>query len=270
MGLFTGTASFYRQYRSPIPESVAAVLDAAVDRTRPRRLLDVATGTGLVLQALSGRFDDMIGVDADAEMLAEADATLRPALPAGTSLRLVHARAEQFVAPAGWRADLVTICRAFHWLDQPATLARLDAQVSPRGAVAVFADRSLWTSPTPWKAAVHAVVQEFLGEQRRAGNGVFQLHDRPFSDILRESTFSDVEEITIPVRRTRTIDNIIGYLHSTSFAAPHLFGDRLAEFDHAVRNRLTELSDTDTFIDDNQFRIFIGRRPRTDQDHAAL
>ncbi|WP_227026204.1 hypothetical protein [Streptomyces fodineus] len=34
-----------------------------------------------------------------------------------------------------------TICRAFHWLDQTAVLARLDDQVAPDGVVAIFGDR---------------------------------------------------------------------------------------------------------------------------------
>jgi trans-aconitate methyltransferase len=261
MGLFTGAASFYRQYRAPIPESVVAVLDAAAGQARPRRLLDLGTRTGLVLQALLGCVDDIIGVDADADMLAQAEIALRPTLAADTRLELVHARAEEFTAPPGWQAELVTVCRAFHWLDQQKVLTRLDAQVAPQGAVAIFADSSPWSSPAPWKAAVRAVVQEFLGEQRRAGSGVWHLHDRPFRDILRESVVSDVEEVTVPVRRTRNTESIICYLHSTSFAAPHLFGDRLEDFDNAIRHRLADLVDTDTFVDDNQFRIVIGRRP---------
>lgn len=47
---------------------------------------------------------------------------------------------------------------------------------------------------------------------------------------------------------------------STSFAEPELFGDRLSEFDSAVRTALASYSDTDTFIEDNEFLIHIGRR----------
>lgn len=118
MSLFTGTAGFYRQYRPGIPGSVAAVLDAAVEQGSPRRLLDVGTGTGLVVEALLGRFDDIIAIDNDAGMLAAAEAALRPALPDGTKLVLGQSTAEDFTPPGGWHADLVTICRAFHWLDR--------------------------------------------------------------------------------------------------------------------------------------------------------
>lgn len=262
MSLFTGTVGFYRQYRPGIPDSVAAVLDAAVDQRSPRRLLDVGTGTGLVVEALLGRFDDIIAIDNDADMLAAAEAALRPALPEGASLVLDQTTAEDFVPPTGWHADLVTICRAFHWLDQAAVLAQLDAQVNPRGAVAIFGDNSFWVATSPWKTAVRSVIQDFLGEQRRAGGGTFNHHNRPYSEIMQESQFHQVDEVTVPVQRMWTADSILGYLYSTSFAAPHLFGERLEEFDNTARARLAEFSDDDTFVEDNEFLIRIGRRKR--------
>jgi trans-aconitate methyltransferase len=260
MTIFTGTVEHYRQYRPGIPQAVAEVLDAAVPQRSPRRLLDVGTGTGLVVEALLGRFDDIIAIDNDADMLAAAQTALRPALPAGTSLTLKQTTAEEFTPPDGWRADLVTICRAFHWLDQAAVLARLDAQVAADGAVAIFGDNSFWVTAEPWKAAVRQVIQDFLGEQRRAGSGTFNHHDRPYSEIMEESPFRRVKELTVPIQRNWTADSVLGYLYSTSFAAPRLFGDRLEEFDAAARRALAEHSDTDTFTEDNEFLIRIGRR----------
>ena len=99
MSMFAGTVGFYRQYRPGIPEDVAVVLDGAVPQRSHRRLLDVGTGTGLVVEALLGRFDDIIAIDNDADMLAAAEAALRPALPDGTSLTLSQSTAEQFVPP---------------------------------------------------------------------------------------------------------------------------------------------------------------------------
>jgi trans-aconitate methyltransferase len=263
MTLFTGTVGFYRQYRPGIPEEVVVVLDqAAPQAARPRRLLDIGTGTGLVAEALLDRFDDIIAIDNDAEMLAAAESALRPALPSGSKLALVETTAEDFVPPPGWRADLVTICRAFHWLDQTAVLRLLDQQVGPDGAVAVFGDSSFWSADSAWKQDVRAVVQEFLGEERRAGTGTFTHHNRPYSEIMAESPFSQVEEIRVPVHRTWTSESVLGYLYSTTFAAPHLFGDRLKEFETAVKAALAEHSGDDTFPEDNEFLIRIGRRPQ--------
>lgn len=261
MSLFDGTATYYRQYRPGIPAEVAAVLDAAAPARQPRRLLDIGTGTGLVAEALLGSFDDVIAIDNDPGMLAAAEEALRPAVPAGATLRLEESTAEDFCPPSGWKAGLVTICRAFHWLDQAGVLARLDDQVAPDGAVAIFGDNSLWTAGVPWARAVRAVVQDFLGEKRRAGTGgTFNHHDRPYSEIMAESPFGQVEELHVPVHRTWTADAVMGYLYSTSFAAPALFGDRLAEFDAAAREVLSRHSDTGDFGEDNEFLIRIGRR----------
>ncbi|MEV5766105.1 methyltransferase domain-containing protein [Micromonospora sp. NPDC052213] len=262
MSLFRGTVDFYRQYRPGIPQSVASILAGAVPARSPRRLFDIGTGTGLVVEALLCRFDDIIAIDNDADMLSAAESALRPQLPDGACLLLQQVTAEDFLPPLGWQADLVTICRAFHWLDQATVLSRLDAQVSLGGAVAIFGDNSFWTATSPWKAAVRSVIQDFLGEQRRAGASMFQHHNRPYSDIMRESRFNQIEEITVPVTRTWTADSILGYLYSTSFAAPHLFGDCLDAFDRAARRALKQFSDTDVFEEENEFLIRIGRRGR--------
>lgn len=260
MSLFEGTAACYRQYRPGIPAEVAAVLDAAAPARHPRRLLDIGTGTGLVAEALLGRFDDIIAIDNDPGMLAAAEEALRPALPDGITLVLGESTAEDSAPPPGWQADLVTICRAFHWLDQAAVLTRLNSQVAPDGAVAIFSDSSLWNSGAPWARAVRGVVQDFLGEQRRTGGGTFQHHNRPYSEIMEESPFNAVEEHTVQIQRTWTADAVMGYLYSTSFTSPGLFGGRLEEFDAAARAVLAGHSDDGQFTEDNEFLIRIGRR----------
>ncbi|MBV9013408.1 MAG: methyltransferase domain-containing protein [Pseudonocardiales bacterium] len=250
-------------YRPSIPDTVAEILDQAVAPKPPRRLLDVGTGTGLVVEALLGRFNGIIAIDNDSDMLAAAEVALRPVLPNGTTLVLAETTAEDFTPPTGWCADLVTICRAFHWLDQVTVLQHLDDQVAPDGAVAIFSDNSFWAAGSPWKTAVRSVIQNFLGERRRAGHSTFNHHDRPYSEIMEESPFSVVEEFRVPVQRVWTTESILGYLYSTSFAAPYLFGECLGQFERQVTTALAEFSNNDTFDEDNEFLIRIGRRSRT-------
>ncbi|QNA72055.1 class I SAM-dependent methyltransferase [Streptomyces sp. So13.3] len=261
MSVFEGTAGYYGRYRPGLPPEVIALLADAGSASRPRRLLDIGTGTGLVVKALLDQFDDIIALDTDADMLVVAETDLRPRLPHGARLSLCRGAAEEFMPPQGWRADLVTFCRVFHWLDRAAVLARLNQHVAPHGAVAVLADRSLWTATNPWQQAVRSVVQDFLGTQRRAGSGAFPASPEPFGQTLRSSAFSNVSETYVPVRRTWSTDGVLGYLYSTSFAAPHLFGDRRDRFETAVKRILALFSDNDTFIEDNTFVIHLGRRP---------
>lgn len=261
MTLFAGTAENYRQHRSNVPESVTTVLLAAVSEVVvDRRLLDLGTGTGFVVQALMDHFDDVIAVDPDPDLLAVAQSDLSHRGEGRSHVRFVESSAEDFQAPTGWQPHLVTVCRAFHWMDQAAVLQRLEACVAPDGVVAIFGDGSVWTSTTPWKVEMRRLVQEFLGQDRRAGTGTFTHHDRPYRDILAESAFSVIDEYQLPLLRTRTIDSVIGYLHSTSFAAPGLFGSRLKAFDEEARSRLIPyLSEQGLVDDDNEFQVLVAR-----------
>ena len=127
--------------------------------------------------------------------------------------------------------------------------------------VAILGDNSIWADNAGWKSEIKTILAEFLGERRRAGSGTYQ-RPTPYTDDLEGSAFSAWEQLKVPVRRERSLDSVIGYLHSTSFAAPHLFGDRLEEFDNAIRARLPGFAENGVFVDDNEFGILIGRRTR--------
>lgn len=232
-GLFTGAAASYHERRSPVPASLAQDL---ADRTRAgrgadaRRLLDLGSGTGLVIEAmLPVGFDDVVAVDPDADMLAEARRVL-----AGRPVRFVEGGAEDAPMPAGWQPDLVTCGRSFHWTDQPAVARRVHSLLPAGGVVALFADDGLWESTTPWKAAFRETVQAFLGRERRAGSSVVRPDGPHWGDLLRDTGFKGVEEYDVPSTEEVPLDEVVAFAHSYSFAAPPLFGDRLAEFDAAL------------------------------------
>jgi hypothetical protein len=68
--------------------------------------------------------------------------------------------------------------------------------------------------------------------------------------------YRDVERRTIPVTRTRTVDSVIGYLHSTSFASLAVLGDAADAFDDRLRERLDPLvDDTALLVDENEFTV---------------
>lgn len=258
MSLFASTAGYYGAYRSNVPPAVAEILAAAAPTAPPngpRRLVDVGTGTGFVIRALMPFFDEAIGVDPDAELLAVASDDLAPFVTSNR-VRLVEGRAEDFTVPAGWAPQLVTVCRAFHWFDRPRFLARARAVLEPGGMVAVFGDRSVWAANAAWKTATLDVVREFLGDERRAGAGAYRAPTEDYADDLRSAGLRDVRRQLVPVRRTRTVDSVIGYLHSSSFASHAVLGDRVDAFDERLRERLTPMVDADgALVDENRFDV---------------
>ncbi|MFD5629986.1 class I SAM-dependent methyltransferase [Streptomyces sp. NPDC127072] len=266
MNTFAGTSAYYRRFRPGIPVAVAALLDQAAPRDSPRRLLDIGTGPGLVVQALLPYFDDLIAVDAEVTMLTEAEALLRPAIDAAHQLQLHHAIAENFLPPEGWHPHLVTCGRVFQRLNQPCFLDRLSEYMAPEGVIAVFSDRSLWTADSPWQQATREVVQDFLGQPRRAGGGTFSTSGPLYEEVLRASAFSHVTSTAVPVRRHWKIPQVLGYLYSTPFAAPHLFDDRRDAFEQAVTNALAPFADSGVLTEDNAFTVLTARRPFANVD----
>jgi hypothetical protein len=59
-----------------------------------------------------------------------------------------------------------------------------------------------------------------------------------YDEALAASSFSEVEKLSVEVERTWTIDQLIGFAYSTSFASPVRVGDRREEFERELRSRL--------------------------------
>ncbi|KAB7835776.1 class I SAM-dependent methyltransferase [Streptomyces mobaraensis] len=260
MSQFEGTAPYYAAYRPGIPQQAVSLLTGTVRGIASPTLLDLGSGTGQVPLALHSAFAEIDVVEADAGMIAEAEAALAPL--AGPVVRFHPVRAEDFTPPTPtWRADLVTICRAFHWMDQEKVLSLLDECTAPDGAVVVMGDGSLWTARTTWTDALRALIQDYLGTKRRAGrSSTYAVHDRPYAEVLGESAFARTEEHRITVRRQWSPETVLGYLASTSFAARPLFGDRWEEFETQALQLLREHAQDDGLIEPAEFTVLIGRR----------
>jgi demethylmenaquinone methyltransferase/2-methoxy-6-polyprenyl-1,4-benzoquinol methylase len=111
----------------------------AIDAGAGDRVLDVATGTGLVARALVGRYGcSVVGLDQSAEMLAGAREALarRPELAA--RIELLEGQAERL--PFGdAEFDHLTFTYLLRYVDDPgATLAELARVVKPGGRIAAL------------------------------------------------------------------------------------------------------------------------------------
>ncbi|MER5780212.1 methyltransferase domain-containing protein [Streptomyces mobaraensis] len=262
---FAGTAPFYRRYRPGLPSEAVALLARSVADVDEPVLLDLGSGTGQVPLALHSVFAQVDMVEPDAGMVAEAKRLLPFLEGPGQTVRIHHAKAEDFTPPdETWRANLVTICRAFHWVSQGPVLDRLDGWTAPYATVAVMGDRSLWTLEADWTKALRELIQSFLGDDRRAGpSDIFNPHNRPYAEVLAESPFGDVQEYRFEERREWTPLQVLGYLASTSFASRAVFGDRWPAFERRALRLLVEHCDEGTGLltEDNTFSVLLAIRP---------
>lgn len=145
---FAGIAASWDEERSlHAPDDVVEAAIAAVAAERPyRRVLDLGTGTGRMLQLLAAdpkQVDRAIGLDTSHSMLAVARANLERA-----ELRHVDLRQGDVYSPPFDRGefDLVVLHQVLHFLDDPARAVREAARlVAPGGRLLIvdFAPHAL-------------------------------------------------------------------------------------------------------------------------------
>lgn len=257
--LFQGSARYYARGRLPYPAGLASALAQALGLDGAGRLLDVGCGPGIVALQLAHLFTEVVGVDADGDMLSAAAAA---AADLGiTNARWVHTRAEEIAADLG-AFRVATFAASFHWMDRDLVAATIREMLEPGGA---FVQISAQTEIPPEREAIKSLIIRYLGPERRAGQGVLR-HATPGDelDVLRRAGFGSPSIIDVPggAPIVRTIDDVVATVFSHSACAPHLFGDDLQAFEADLRALLVARAPSGEFqlrIPDAELRIW--RRP---------
>ncbi|HST47816.1 MAG TPA: class I SAM-dependent methyltransferase [Jatrophihabitans sp.] len=253
--LYAGSAGHYVRGRVPYPRELVDALAAELALDGTGRLLDVGCGPGSLTLPLAPWFERATGLDADAGMLAEA---ARQAGAAGIrNVDWVNLRAEDLPADLG-PFRVVTLAQSFHWMDRALVARRLRGVLGSGGVlVHVHATTHEGVSdgqplpfPRPPRREIAELVRRFLGPRRRAGQGI--LPDLPVDEagrgrveagIYRAAGFGGCTRIEVPGSVvSRSADEVVASVFSLSSAAPHLFGDRISDFEAALRGLLAEAS----------------------------
>lgn len=262
--LFAGAAEFYDRGRLPNAPGLADAFQKALGLDGRGRLLDVGCGPGTVTLPLAGHFQEVVGLDADEGMIQEAG---RLAAERGVvNASWVRGRAEQLPAGLG-DFRLVTFAASFHWMDRPLVAATVRGMLEP-GGVVVHVDNRHQDSiarddglPAPPVAAIDELRRRYLGEDRRAGQGIRNSSPGDEAAVFREAGFVGPEIVVVPDGRTtvRSVDDLVAQTFSLSSTAPHLFDDRLSEFEADLRRLLAEASPGGSFavrLPDNELKIW--------------
>ncbi len=264
--LYLGSAPYYVRGRPPYAPGLADALANLLSLAGRGRLIDVGCGPGVLTLPLAPLVAEAVGVDPDPGMLAEA---ARRADAAGIgNVRWVRARGEDLPADLG-RFRLATFGQSFHWMDRPRVAAAVREMLEPGGACVLVADvkeppaaRPPLTRPEPPYVAIEALIRDWLGPVRRAGQGLLR-HGTPGDEerVLAAAGFAGPERLALPPGGPRVMDedDVVAWVWSLSGSAPHLFGDRRDAFESDLRRLLHDASPDGRFAEwpaDTDVRIW--------------
>jgi SAM-dependent methyltransferase len=224
---FGAVAADYAAWRPSYPADVVAFLvSGAAGHDRPRRVLDLGAGTGLLTEALVAAGHDVVAADVSADMLAQLTARL-PGVPT------LVASAESLPLPDGDR-EVIVAAQAAHWFEPAAASKEFLRVLAPGGAVGFV--WNIQEATEPWAVELAALQAE--------GGTRDQTGDRPEGNQAIVDAFATELRADVEVHRARWVhrvppEAVVGRAASSS---------RVALLDDAARQaylgRIRDLLDT--------------------------
>jgi SAM-dependent methyltransferase len=267
--IFRGAAAHYRHGRPAYGPGLEEVLVREAGLDGEGRLLDAGCGPGVLTVRLAHLFGQAVGLDPDADMLAEGR---RAAAERGIeNIRWVRGLAEDLPAAAPGPYRLVTFGQSFYWTDEQPVAETVFDMLAPGGALALIVHTVTGRVRPPDPGVppiphdeITALVTRYLGPARRAGQGTPPQQPHRVEDVLARTRFGVPRQFFVPgipdlLRDSESV--LSGYL-SFSWSAPHLFGDRLDDFAGEVRALLASRSAGGMFWDwPGDTEVIMARKP---------
>jgi 2-polyprenyl-3-methyl-5-hydroxy-6-metoxy-1,4-benzoquinol methylase len=254
---FQGAVPYYERYRLGYPQRLVHRVAALLELVPGDAVLDLGTGPGLLAVPFARAGMAVTAADPEPNML---EAASQAAEAAGQRLTLWQGGSYDLTPDMG-PFRLVTIGRAFHWMDRAATLAMLDKIVAPGGGVAFFHDAHPDTPENRWFRTLRDVSDRHTKDNaahvtdRRRG-----AHHR-YEPYLFASAFTLLDGLSVTSRKDITLDEIVGRAYSMSSCAPDRLGNRKEAFEADLRASLAPHARDGKFIEIAEMVALVARRP---------
>lgn len=254
MDKFKSAAKYYNRYRPQYPKQLFQLLSEECELDGSGRLLDVGCGTGFLTIPLSKYFDEAIGLDLSQEMLNEAK--LAAEQKNCTNIKWIQGNAEHLGSNLG-EFKMITAGRSLHWMDTTTILPQIYERLLPGGYVALVGEQNgFWLGQEDWCKAVAKLIVEFTGNDFSANKKPLVL----WQDMLANFPYQYIKPQIIHLTRTWNIDNIIGFLLSTSFCSTDVLGSRYEEFKQRLNDSLLKINAKNEFVEKNTLSVVIAKK----------
>jgi SAM-dependent methyltransferase len=259
-GLYHGTAADYDRYRLPYADDLIKCVQAELALDGTGLLVDLGAGTGQVARALRPFFARAVAVDSEPDMVEHGRARTEREHD-GIEWQLARAEQADFRSES---VDIVAAGNAFHRFDRPDVVANATRWLVPAGAILLLWSDGAWpgASRELWQRELSPIINEWL-ERSGAGTRIpagWERKEYPDELLLREAGFGRQVVRDVTVRHIWTVETILGFLHSTSFASPAALQQHADAFDADVRKALLAVDQNGVYKQDVSFGARIARR----------
>ena len=252
---FQSAAGFYH-HRLFYPDRLIRRVIALTGLAPGEAVLDLGTGPGLLAVPFAAAGMTVTAADPEPLML---DAAAEAAQAANVTVSLWQGGSYELTPQMG-PYQLVTIGRAFHWMDRAATLDMLDRIIAPGGAVAFFHDAHPDVPENRWFRTLREVSDRYSRDAGHVAERKVGAHRR-YEPYLFASAFSQLDGLSVTSRTEITLDEMVGRAYSMSTCTPARLGDRQAAFESDLRAALTPFATDGKFIEIAEMVAMVARRP---------
>jgi SAM-dependent methyltransferase len=254
---FTGRSRLYASFRPTYPDAAVAYVLKRCGLRENSLLIDVGCGTGISSRLFAARGLRVIGIDPNAEMLAEADAetAAKPeAARHGTGEPRVtyqagHAEATGLPSST---ADAVLAAQAFHWFKPDAALSEFHRLLKPEGwAILMWNERD---ERDPFAAAYGDIIR--TARQAAAIEG--QRQEGPGKALLASALFRNGECVNFGHEQPLDEEGLLGRAFSSSYAPTEADGVR--RWEESIRALFRECQRAGSVILRYQTSVYLAER----------
>jgi SAM-dependent methyltransferase len=220
---FQSTVLHYLAGRPNYAPALIQIVREQLQLTNRHRLLDLGCGPGWLGAAFAPFVGTVVAVDPEPAML---EAARQVAADANAHIELIEGSSYDLGAHLGM-FDVVTIGRAFHWMDRADTLRRLDALIAPAGAVVLFNDRRPEVPENAWYKRYSELVDSYVDS-----DAAIPAQHLRHESVLLNSPFDQLVRNGVIERRIVAIERLVDRALSMSTSSPEQLGplsDRLAQ-----------------------------------------
>ena len=200
---FSTVARCYDAYRPQPPLVLLDLLTHMIQSAQPKLVVDLGCGTGLSSRVWMTRAEQIIGIDANANMLAEAEAAAQP-----HNVRYQRGFSSQTGLPDAC-ADIVTCVQCEQWMEPKSTIDEVFRILRPGGVFAIVDDYDLplmqWEAVAAYQTFIRRMVKLIMKEQEEIvrqhvglrwtkGDYLNYLHDSNYFRFIKQSLLHSLEQ----------------------------------------------------------------------------